>query len=97
VQLIKGEWDGGTTWRHEKLTQHALFVLKRVTLSHHSVTHASGWVQLREWQLTEGLCFLSLVLQAKEVLQPYLGSDGYYLLRPSSDSKGGIICSICVT
>ena len=24
-------------------------------------------------------------------------TDGYYLLRPSSDNKGGVLCTICVT
>ncbi|XP_064400015.1 uncharacterized protein LOC135346353 isoform X2 [Halichondria panicea] len=36
-------------------------------------------------------------VKARELLQPYLSTDGYYLLRPSSDSKGGVLCTICVT
>lgn len=35
--------------------------------------------------------------QAREMLQPHVGTDGYYLLRPSADAKGGVLCTICVT
>ncbi len=35
--------------------------------------------------------------QVREIMQPYLKSDGHYLLRPSGDNKGGVLCTICVT
>ena len=35
--------------------------------------------------------------QARELIHPHLGVDGYYLLRPSSDTHGGVLCTICVT
>ena len=37
------------------------------------------------------------MIQARELLQPHLGTNGYYILRPSSERKGGVICTICVT
>ncbi|KAL5515556.1 hypothetical protein EMCRGX_G000737 [Ephydatia muelleri] len=32
--------------------------------------------------------------EARDLIQPYLGQDGYYLMRPSN--QDGIVCTICV-
>ena len=37
------------------------------------------------------------LLQARGMMQPYLRSDGNFLLRPSGGAAGEVICTICVT
>ena len=36
-------------------------------------------------------------LQARELIMPFIATDGFYLLRPPQDSKGGgVIGTLCV-